>query len=61
MEKFKKLTRVEMRTIYGGLVACNCKNECSTDDDCPGNSDCSQSVTCLSDTGCKYQICSGKI
>lgn len=61
MEKFKKLTREEMRGISGGeLNGCACKAECATDDDCPGEETCDMTVSC-STQSCSYYICSGKL
>ncbi|WP_449560061.1 bacteriocin-like protein [Mucilaginibacter segetis] len=34
MEKFKKLSRAEMKGILGGLVGGGCHSNCTTDEDC---------------------------
>jgi len=62
MEKFKKLSREELRNVKGGLaIDCSCKNECSTYDDCAGQMTC-DSVSCMgSSPGCNYLTCTGKI
>ncbi len=58
----KKLSRDEMKKVFGGNATLPCRNnDCGSDSDCGGGRKC-ESVTCETSTGGtgSYKICGDK-